>query len=218
MANETPPVETPNEPVVAATAPVAAAVTAPAVPDVAPAAVVAKPVEPAVVPPAEVVPPVVEPPVVVAEKYDLKMGAEPVNPQLLESLTPIFKEAGVTTKQAQAMADAFSTHAKAMIPVIAQRNLDQLRADPELGGINFARTQARVNDALAVFTTPAIRARLEARGLANDPDFVRIVYAVGRSMQDAPQTEAGPQVREKLPTQSKLYGGKDLVTSGGRAA
>jgi hypothetical protein len=150
--------------------------------------------------------------------YDLKVGNDPVNPQLLEALTPIFKEANVTPAQAQKLATALAEHNKAMIPVIAQRNLDQLRADPELGKLNFGRTQQRVNDALAAFTNPAERARWEARGLANDPDFVHFFHRLGAAMQEARQTDAGPAPPAKLPTQSKLYGGRDLVKSGGARA
>lgn len=222
MADTPPSVEPPKQPVApAAVAPVTPAAVVPVVPDPAPAAVV-PPVEPVAAPVAPVteVPPVAEPPappVAPEEKYDLKVGTEPVNPQLLESLTPIFREAKVTTAQAQRLADAFAAHSKAMVPIINERNLTLLRADPQLGGVNFARTQSLINDALSVCTTPQDRKSLEDRGIPNDPALVRMFHRIGTLMRDAPLTEAGPRAPEKLPTQSKLYGGKDLVSSAGRA-
>lgn len=217
MAEQSTPVENTPEPVAPAPVTPAAAVPAPAVPAPAPAVVVEAdkpvPVIPAEPTPAPIPADPVQP-TVTEEKYDLKFGTEGVNPQLLQALTPLFKEAGVTTKQAQGLADAFEAHRKAMIPQIMARDLDTLRADPELGKLNFGRTQARVNDALAAFTTPQERTVLEGMGLANNLTLVRMFHRIGASMQDAPQTEAGPRVQEKLPTHSKLYGGKDRVSSG----
>lgn len=202
MADKLTPGEIPTEPVVAA--------------PVDPAPVVATP--PAEIPPAvetkpEVVAPVVTPPVVdpkaVPEKYELK----DVNPSLLAAVTPLFKEMGITSDKAQALATVVAEHNKAMIPQILARDLETLKADPQLGGLNLARTQARINDALAAFSTPQDRAELTARGLANNPVLVRMFHRIGVSMQEAPQTEVGHQPREKLPREKRLYGGGDLVTS-----
>ena len=207
MADQPTPGEKPTEPVVAA--PVVTPtveVSAPAVET--PAPVVAAPaVE---TPPAVVTPPVDG----VPEKYDLKLGDVPVHASLLEKITPIFKESGMTSKNAQALASAFAEHQKAIIPQILERDLNTLKADPQLGGLHLARTQARINDALAAFSTPQERAELTAKGLANNPTLVRFFHRVGASMQDAPQTDAGPQVRAAIPREKKLYGGGDLVTSG----
>lgn len=202
MADPNTPGEKPTEPVVAA-------------PVVEPAPVVAAP--PAAETPA---PPIVEPkvetPVVAAvdpkavpEKYDIK----DVNPALLEAVTPVFKKAGLSTETAQELARVVTEHNKAMIPQILARDLDTLKADPKLGGLNLARTQARINDALAAFSTPEDRAELAAKGLANNPVLVRMFHRIGVSMQEAPQTEVGAQPRERLPREKRLYGGGDLVTS-----
>ena len=151
---------------------------------------------------------------VVPDKYDLKVGESPVSPQFLDAITPLFKEVGVTQPQAQKLADAFAAHQKAVIPQIMARDLDTLRADPELGKLNFGRTQARVNDALAAFSTPQERQTLTDLGLANNLTLVRMFHRIGASMQEPPQTDAGRQPREKPATQTKLYGGRDLVQSG----
>lgn len=217
MADPTPGENT-TEPAVDPAAPSTAATTdpAPAKTDPAPAAA-APATDPA--PTTEAAPAadskaVAEPVVdAIPEKYDLKIGETAVNPALLEALTPIFKDSKVTAANAQKLADAFESHRKAMIPQILARDLDALRADPELGKLNFGRTQARVNDALAAFTTPQERAQLTALGLANNPTLVRMFHRIGASMQEPPQTDAGAPVREKASRASKLYGGGDAVAS-----
>jgi hypothetical protein len=218
----TPSSENPTEPVaVAAPVTPTPAVTVPAV-EAAPAAVTPvvadKPVE--VVPPVVAAPPaaVTPPPVAAPDPvYDLSVGKDKVSPALIAALAPIFKEAGVTAKQAQGMADAFAAHQAAVLPQMMQRDLDLIRADPQLGQLNFARTQARVNDALAAFSTPQERQALTALGIANNPTLVRMFHRIGASMQEPPQTDAGPQARAPKSPASKMYGGKDLVTSAGRS-
>lgn len=199
MADQPTPGEKPNEPVVAA--PVVSPTPEVSAPVETPAPVVAAPETPPT--PVDGIP----------EKYDLKLGDVPVHASLLEKVTPIFKESGMTAKNAQALASAFAEHQKAIIPQILERDLNTLKADPKLGGLNLARTQARINDALAAFSTPQDRAELDAKGLSNNPILVRFFHRVGVAMQDAPQTEAGPQVRAAVPREKKLYGGGDLVTS-----
>lgn len=205
MADQPTPGENPTEPVVAAVAPATAS-----------APVVTETPSPAVVPPVidPVAPTVVAPVVGIPEKYDLKLGDVPVNQSLLDAVSPIFKKSGMTNEAAQELATAFAAHQKALIPQIMERDLEALKADKTLGGLNLARTQSRVNDALAAFTTPQERDALTAMGIANNPNLVRMFYRIGSSMQDAPQTDAGPQVREKPSRATKLYGGGDAVRTG----
>lgn len=198
-----PAAETPS-PVVPAVKsdPPAAAPAANAKTEVAPAAAAPAPVAEAA--------PVPEKPAVIPgipEKYELP----DVNPHLLEAMTPVFKKAGVSLQSAQEMAAAVLAFQKDAPTRIMARDLETLKADPKLGGLNLARTQARINDALAAFTTPQERAELTAQGLANNPTLVRMFHRVGASMQEAPQTDAGPPVRDKASRATKLYGGKDIV-------
>jgi hypothetical protein len=216
---ETPatPVVTPAAPASATPAtpasvtPAAASTETPAKPAPAAAATTETPAEPAK--PAEPAAPDLN---TVPDAYQLVADAataRPVDPTLVEAVAPILKDAKVTSAQAQKLVDAFQAHQKAAMTLRMQADLDALRADPELGKLNFARTQQRVNDALAAFTLPAERAALDAMGIANNPTLVRMFHRIGAAMQEAPQTDAGLPAPMKLPTEKKLYGGRDLVTS-----
>lgn len=91
-------------------------------------------------------------------------------------------------------------------------DLETLRSDPEIGQLNFGRTQATVNEALAAFTTPEMRDRLSAKGMVNDPDLVRFFLKVGRAMADAGETPRGaPEIAQKT-TAQKLYGKTSAAT------
>lgn len=218
----TPPAEKPAE----GAAPVAP--TSEAKPGETPPAPESKPAEakpsgetppPAAAKPGEEKPPETPPegtppdPNVVPEKYEL-IGFEgkPVDAPLVDALTPILKEAGVKAGQAQALISAYSEYAKNAPAQMAARDLDALKADPELGKLNFGRTQARVNDALAAFTLPAERAALTAMGLANNPVLVRMFHRIGAAMGEPPQTDSGARVPEPRSRASRLYGGGDAVT------
>lgn len=178
-----------------------------------PPAAAAKPAEgekPAEVKPDEGKPP--EAPDVVPEKYEL-IGAEghPVDPTLVEALTPILKGAAVKGKDAQALINAYTEFAKGVPAIIAQRDLETLKADPELGKLNFGRTQGLVNDALSAFTTPEDRAQLTAMGLANNLVLVRMFRRIGLAMGEPQQTDSGARVPEPVSRAHKLYGGADVV-------
>jgi len=203
----------------APTAPVVVADPAPAKPVEAKPAEVApetKPVEaaePAEPAKAEEPAKAPETPEGVPEKYEIKLEGAEIHPVMVEALTPIWKEAGLNTKQVTAQAQAFMATQEKLIPLIVQRDLDALKADPVLGQLNLGRTQARVNDALAAFTTPEERASLEKMGLSNNPTLVRMFHRIGLSMQEPPQADSGSRVPESRSRASKLYGGNDLVVS-----
>lgn len=144
--------------------------------------------------------------------YDLK-GREgrPVDPNLMETMLPVLKEAGITPKAAQSLVDTFNAYQAKVLPQIMARDLESLRQDPELGKLNFGRTQARIQDALAAFTTPEERKTLTDMGLANNPALVRMFHRIGTAMQEPQQTDAGSQPRAPRSTGNKLYGGGDLA-------
>jgi hypothetical protein len=199
MADPTPG-ENPTDPVVEpAVADPTPAKTAPVVDPAAPAL----PKIPAVDPAAPVA-------ALVPEKYELK----DVNPAFIAAITPSLKKAGVTAENAQAMATAWADYNKTLPDVVNARDLATLKADPKLGGLNINATLKTVNDILVPYSTVQERASLTALGLSNNPTLVAIFHRMGLATQEPRQTDAGPQARAKLPRETKLYGGGDLVASG----
>ena len=154
-----------------------------------------------------------EAPDTVPEKYELALEGQPVAPQLVEALTPILKEAGVKGKQAQALVDTYAKYQAELPALMAQRDLETLKADPELGKLNFGRTQQRVNSALAAFTLPAEREALTKMGLANNPTLVRMFHRIGQAMQEPAVADSGTPAPEPRSRASRLYGGSDRVNS-----
>jgi hypothetical protein len=224
---DTPTGEKPNEPAATTVAPATAAPVETTAPATAAPAAAAKPTETAPAAaavttekpaetkaaekPAEVKPAETE---TKPEVYDLKgKGGQPVDPGLMATMLPVLKEAGITPKAAQSLVDTFNAYQTKLLPEIMNRDLETLRKDPELGLLNFGRTQNRINDALAAFSTPDERKVLTEMGIANNPTLVRMFHRIGTAMQEPPQTDAGPQPRSPRSTGNKLYGGSDLVSS-----
>lgn len=103
----------------------------------------------------------------------------------------IFKKAGLTAKQAQAMYEAYNLKsndiAEQFKQAVAQKvesDMQAVRADPELGGANFNNTKMYIGKAMDQFGTPQLREKLKAAGFGNDPDFVRFVAKVGKAFSN----------------------------------
>ena len=103
----------------------------------------------------------------------------------------IFKKAGLTAKQAQAMYDAYNLKsndiAEQFKQAIVQKNdadMQAVRSDPELGGANFDNTKMYIGKAMDTFGSPALREKLRTAGFGNDPDFVRFVAKVGKAFSN----------------------------------
>lgn len=103
----------------------------------------------------------------------------------------IFKNAGLTAKQAQAMYDAYNLKsndiAEQFKQAIVQKNdadMQAVRSDPELGGANFDNTKMYIGKAMDTFGSPALREKLRTAGFGNDPDFVRFVAKVGKAFSN----------------------------------
>ncbi len=103
----------------------------------------------------------------------------------------IFKKAGLTAKQAQAMYDAYNLKsndiAEQFKQAVMQKNdadMQAVRSDPELGGANFDNTKMYIGKAMDTFGSPALREKLRTAGFGNDPDFVRFVAKVGKAFSN----------------------------------
>lgn len=224
----TPSGETPTQP----TAPVVPAATTPVVASATPPAPATPPVTPAVTPPAvtppvtaavtpPVTPPAVEPPATppvvppvvatVPEKYEFKLEGDlkdqKVSQAAIDAITPAMKKAGMTQEAANALVTDFLKYQTGLIPAKNAADLEAVRQDPELGLMNFGRTQNYIAEALAAFSTPADREMLSKMGMVNDPRLVRFFAKVGRAMAGAGQPEPGTPPVEKKTTAQKLYGG-----------
>lgn len=123
-------------------------------------------------------------------------------------MLPAFKEAGITQAQLDKLLPAFVQFQMAQPAAMLARDMDTIKADPELGGMNWGKTQGLVNDALQGFTTPEFRQKLERWGIANDLEFVRFVAKVGRAMQGDTPARGQPTGAEPTTRAQRMYGPK----------
>lgn len=125
-------------------------------------------------------------------KYTLAMpeGVE-VDQALLDELGPEFKELGLTTAQAQKLADKFiaSQQAKAEKQGATWAKTigdwaDTAKADPDIGGTKWDGTVSASRRAVDTLGTPALKEYLNASGGGNHPELIRFMAKVGSMIKE----------------------------------
>jgi hypothetical protein len=222
------PSDNPNQPAVETPAAAATPVVAdPAAPTVTPAttetpAAPAAPVDPAAPAatppeapkPAEPAADAAKPPEAPAtpETYDIALPRAmadqglKVDPALLPALTPALKKAGMTQTQLQTVAESFMEYQAKLPALMLERDLAVTMKDPEVGGLNYGRTQGHVNAALTVFTTPEFRSLLAQTGLANNLEFVRVFERIGKALGGDTAARGSPDGAPPLSRAERMYG------------
>ena len=105
-------------------------------------------------------------------------------------LTDVFKKAKLSQEQADILLNAYHgdlTNAGQILEqelqtaIVNQRNTwaNQVKADSELGGQNFANTKLNIGRVMQQFGTPELKNFLNQSGLGYNPDFVRFMNKVG---------------------------------------
>lgn len=120
-------------------------------------------------------------------------------------MAPAFKEAGITQAQLDKILPAFVQFQMAQPAAMLARDLDVVMKDPQVGGLNWGKTQGYVNDALGAFTTPEFRQKLERWGIANDLEFVRVFAAVGKAMAGDAPARGQPTGAEPTTRAQRMY-------------
>lgn len=146
--------------------------------------------------------------------YALTMpeGVE-VDQQLLDALSPDFKEMGLTTKQAQTLADKFiaaqQAKAEAQAGQFAETVAgwaDQAKKDPEIGGAKWDGTVKNATTIVSRFGSPALKEFLNSSGAGNHPEMIRFMAKVGAVIgEDNPAISENPGRMQAKDTASILY-------------
>ncbi|HEY7824054.1 MAG TPA: hypothetical protein VIG24_14530 [Acidimicrobiia bacterium] len=134
-------------------------------------------------------------------KYDLKMpdGVE-VDQALLDEIGPEFKELGLTTKQAQSLADKFiaaqeakgKAQADGWSKTVADW-VDTAKADPEMGGAKWDSTVKAASGVVGKFGNDGLKEFLNASGAGNHPEMIRFMAKVGAVIsEDNPAISENP--------------------------
>lgn len=198
-------------PTVAAPGPAAAAPTIetpPAATSPVAATPESKPVESAAKPPegAAAPPPVIPEIYVLPELKDSAGKAIALNPELLPVMGPAFKAANLSQDAVNGLVKTFIDYQQQLPAKMLARDLEVTMKDPALGQMNWGKTQGQVNEALAAFTTPEFRSKLERWGIANDLEFVRVFASIGRAMRGDVATRGSPTSASEESVADRMYG------------
>lgn len=128
----------------------------------------------------------------VPDKYDLKVpDGMTLDEAALAQFEPIAKELNLSNEQAQKLADIYS---KRMSESAQQQQeqwknttakwADDVRADKEIGGQNFDVSVRHAQAALNKFGSPELKAQMDATGMGNHPELVRVFARIGKAMAE----------------------------------
>ena len=147
-------------------------------------------------------------------KYVLTMpDGVKLDQALLDSLSPDFKEMGLTTKQAQALTDKYIAHQKEQVATKEadwQKTVtewaDTAKKDPEIGVHKWDDTVSASTGLINRFGTPELKAYLNASGGGNHPELIRFMARVGAMIgNDTPTTQQNPGPTKVKDSAAVLY-------------
>jgi hypothetical protein len=114
-------------------------------------------------------------------EYQMPEGIE-LDQTAADSLTAIAKEKGLSPADAQKFADIgvqmVQRQAEAHAQIVAAW-VDQVKADPELGGDKFDQSIVVAQEAMARFGSQELKDVMRSSGLGNHPAVVRFFHKVG---------------------------------------
>jgi hypothetical protein len=133
-----------------------------------------------------------------------------LNPDLLPALSPAFKTANLTQKQFATITSAFLDFQSKMPQMMLDRDMAAVKADPNIGGLNYSRSMEEVSVALDAFADPDFKKWTVQAGIANKPEFVRVFQRIGRAMRaasDSPSSSS-PDAAPAETMAQRMYGRK----------
>lgn len=155
----------------------------------------------------------------VPEKYDVKApeGMQ-IDTGLLDSVTPIFKELGITQEGAQKLVDAYAPYVKQASQAqhdAAMKSFDDQveswgKETKSMLGPDAAKAMApaaRLINTFAGKEAAAFRQLLNDTGLGNHPVMVRFLINAGKSISQDSFVDGGNQVTDDTPdaAKSRMY-------------
>jgi len=140
------------------------------------------------------------------------------DPEVIKAYARAARAIGLPVNRAQKLLDV-------MVPVLHEQRdrihareaaewAEAVQADEEIGGDNFAATVKAARHALERFGTPGLRDLVLQRGLANHPEFVRLLARAGAGGGVQSQSDADPQGAEALDRRYPSSAGQRVRTAG----
>lgn len=124
----------------------------------------------------------------VPESYEAFTDAQgnPVSNDDFKGFTEAAKSVGLSQENAQKMFTAMygeaDNYVRRRTQEFAAQWAEQSKADPEFGGANFNQNMGQIAAAYRQFATPELKQLLDASGLGNHPEVMRLFYRVGKAL------------------------------------
>lgn len=134
------------------------------------------------------------------EPFEFAKGRE-IPADMLDAFSKEAKDLNLSQAKAQKLVSSLRPSISGYLQKQARRNADAWREaslqDKEFGGENFKSSMAIAGKAYKQFATPALRKLVDASGLGNHPEFVRMFWKIGKSMSSDSGVEGGRKPAEK---------------------
>ena len=151
---------------------------------------------------------------VIPESYDIKLPETMVaagiklDPELLPTMAPALKDAGLTQAQFQKVAEAFLTFQARGPERVMARDFEVTSKDPDIGGMKYAQTLKHVGLALDAFADPGFKQFVKSAGIGNRLEFVRVFQRIGEAMAKAGDvpSRSSPDAAPEITRAQRLYG------------
>ncbi len=121
------------------------------------------------------------------------------------------KESGLSQEKAQKMFTAMRTEADGYVRQrtreLAAQWAEQSRTDSEFGGANFKENLGKIAAAYDQFATPQLKSLLDASGLGNHPEVMRMFYRVGKALAQ----DTGVKAQEPPAQSHRMFPKSNMV-------
>ena len=148
----------------------------------------------------------------VPESYEAFTDAQgkPVSNEDFKGFTEAAKSVGLSQENAQKMFSAMygeaDNYVRRRTQEFAAQWAEQSKADPEFGGANFNQNMGQIATAYKQFATPELKHLLDASGLGNHPEVMRLFYRVGKALsQDTGvRAQGAPEQQHRMFPKSNM--------------
>jgi hypothetical protein len=124
------------------------------------------------------------------EDFTMPEGIE-VDKAMMDQFLPVAKELNLTQEQAQKLVDMQTAYVQHMTKANEESWnttmtdwVKSAKADQEIGGLKFNESVQQAAKALKQFGTPELRAALDATGVGNHPEFIRVFAKIGKAISE----------------------------------
>ena len=148
----------------------------------------------------------------VPESYEAFTDAQgnPVSNDDFKGFTEAAKSVGLSQENAQKMFTAMygeaDNYVRRRTQEFAAQWAEQSKADPEFGGANFNQNMGQIAAAYRQFATPELKQFLDASGIGNHPEVMRLFYRVGKALsQDTGvRAQGAPEQQHRMFPKSNM--------------